>query len=439
MNDLELAIAMVAEPDNSKVTMEGYTYNYRKRPPIDAGLTYHGQMISHDIVLPTNKDNRERTVTGKLELDSLYGPIPKKIDGIVAGDRNLFSPSGRFLLSSLTNRDLNRDEQGKALIPESRNDENTIISQLHNVWLRLHNFLLNQGYAATPLDARKLVMLTFQLITIEDFLKSFLKSEVFDYFFVDNKVDIVPDESASEEDSPIPDYFSKASFRFGHSSVRRDYDLSSDGLNKEPLSDLFRRNLPLIADFTIDWRVFFKWSNEDYPEPATQPSFAIDTLITPIMSVVPMREEPAIHIAAANIRAGRQTSLPLGLTLANQYSHLEFISSVETTAGSRVKDADINELPLWAYILLEAEKKQKGQCLGGLGSVLNAQVLRKSMATAHYSVFNHIESEKGQSSKYEYDFDIALEAMGEFGELLRDKQSQYGNKLSMYSIIELLP
>lgn len=429
MTDLELAVAMLKTPYKTDVIMQGgKNYDFKIKADIDAGLTYIGQMIVHDIVAPRKSSSTDRLITGELNLDSLYGPLLNSQPDNAPGDVALFDRNGRFKLGRKDKLDLYRIN-GVAQIPEPRNDENIIIAQLHNLWLRLHNFLLDAGYAKSAIHARELVCLTFQLIVVEDFLDSILKEDVFNHYFRNDSVDMLPDHNG------IPRYFSHASFRFGHSIVRRNYRIN-DSNSSILLSELFRRDKGLTDKFLIDWRRLFSWGGE---QPFTEEAMAIDTLITSLMGEIPTPSDPAVHIALANITAGREADLPNGLDMAKQYQSV-FVKPLESTKGATFEGLDINKVPLWPYILLEAQVEKIGKKLGGLGSVLNAQVLRTSMSLAQFSIFkfNNSASDSTVKDFYRYDLRSVLFAMGQWGEALDSAISKQAGKLSMYNIINLI-
>ncbi len=127
------------------------TTNVGGRSYIDAGYTYIGQMLSHELVPTTSKSNSSREISGYMDLDSLYGNeawykySPDKIDS------PLFNSDGTFRLGKYNTFDLHRDSQGIAIIPEQLNAENIIIAPLHPFWQRLHNYLFLKYYAGNIL------------------------------------------------------------------------------------------------------------------------------------------------------------------------------------------------------------------------------------------------------------------------------------------------
>lgn len=106
---------------------------------IDVGYTYLGQFIAHDIVPQTNPiPGRSRDVLPYLNMDSVYG--------VGSQTAALLDERGSFPIRRLTPQgpeDLPRVD-GVPNIPELRNDDNVIVSQLHLFWQRLHNVILQR-------------------------------------------------------------------------------------------------------------------------------------------------------------------------------------------------------------------------------------------------------------------------------------------------------
>jgi hypothetical protein len=122
---------------------------------IPAGFTYLGQFIDHDITRDETEgfpliDDPELIRQGRrvtLDLDSLYGQGPKRQPELY--DPNFHRSRARFRLGPTTPtpdvgstplpNDLPRRPNREALIPDDRNDENTIVAQTHVAFLKFHN------------------------------------------------------------------------------------------------------------------------------------------------------------------------------------------------------------------------------------------------------------------------------------------------------------
>lgn len=391
---------------------------------LDAGFTYFGQFIAHDIVPPTHRNKRinpasqcnfERDyIAPFLNLDSLYGNWPF--------DPKLFNADGTFRTRGPQPgipEDLFR-ANGIACIPESRNDENTIVSQLHLLLQRFHNSLVDRNAAANIDDARRLVTLVFQIVTIEDYLFRLLDSRVHQRVFehAERPLDF--------HRHRLPPEFSHAAFRFGHSMVRENYELSGLGSNTTSTTKLFVRSKPLSADLEINWRGFFGWSEKSEVQKAMQ----IDARIARAMTILPTGD----NIVDLNLLAAECLRLPSGIgyirnrvpkhvKTAFRLGELRSIGRLKTLMKGP-NDYTILDLPLWPYILIEAyrdtslsDSDPRGSRLGVLASLICAEVLANSMAHASNSAFDDGI----------YDFDKALGELGGLGQRL---QSQKNNRCS---------
>src|SRR5215207_554244 len=131
-----LAQTMV-EPDTSDDFL-----NTSKR--LFAGFTFIGQFIDHDITLDTtpldeqqaDPDAEVNFRTPRYDLDSVYGGGP-------TNNPEFYDPAdpAKLLLTPNVNGvlDVPRDGNGRAIIPEARNDENLIIVQFHKAVIQFHN------------------------------------------------------------------------------------------------------------------------------------------------------------------------------------------------------------------------------------------------------------------------------------------------------------
>jgi hypothetical protein len=344
----------------------------QNNPRIKAGYTFLGQFIDHDLTLDiaplgqqTNEPVRNfRSPT--LELDSVYGLGPALQPFLYDRDR-----PGRFLLGGAGGTDLPRNSQGSAIIGDPRNDENLIVSQLHNLMLRFHNVVFDQHATGSDrtderfLDARRLVRWHYQWIVIHEFLVRTIGQQVVD--------DIVLASQPSGSKAAIPVEFSVAAYRFGHSQVRGGYRMNTTGgagsLFPPGVPDL-RGFRPVPANLFIDWGLFFG--------PTAQASKLIDPKISTDLlqlpdGVVPTGTPPAERsLAVRNLQRGIDRGLPsgqdaaqtLGVTLLTED---EIWANVPSGSGPA---------PLWYYVLREAEVRTAGRRLDGVGAEIVARVFR---------------------------------------------------------------
>ena len=181
--------------------------------PADAGMSFLGQFIDHDITLNTTSaigtriDPRSiRNVrTPNLDLDCVYGDGPEASNVLYATDEHL---EGFLLFGREDNPyDLARNCKGRALIGDFRNDENIIVSQVQGAFIALHNILMthmtDHGDTAHDVTAcaqmgirrdvyqdiipprlknfeevRRFIRLHYQWIVLNEFLPSFVDPKV---------------------------------------------------------------------------------------------------------------------------------------------------------------------------------------------------------------------------------------------------------------------
>ncbi|MBC3767369.1 peroxidase family protein [Neptunicella marina] len=349
---------------------------------IPAGFTYLGQMISHDIVAPTNPKGEEaqRHVTPCLNMDSMYG------DGPDFSADTLFNPTGKFVVPSHINYDVWRNTAGVAHIPEPRNDENTIVCQMHRVWQNLHNrFLVETGHF---IQAKQATISMFHQVVVTDFLSRLLDPVVYQHFFIESASGI------SDFTTPIdaiPCEFSHAAFRIGHSLVRPVYRMN----HIQPsytlsIGDLLRGNKSgdIPPEQQIDWSLFFGQ--------ASQKAGRLDLSLSGGMADVPAEG----NIVTLNLLAGNKSQLPSGYDLRHSiemhFAHLAKATGLtDSKPVAALEESHLSEayqilkpiiasekLPLWLYILLESGLSQPANTrLGKLGSIIIADVLRHSIAS----------------------------------------------------------
>ena len=212
---------------------------------IPAAYTYLGQFIDHDLTFDpishlrvTLTRARLRALvdfrTPRFDLDNLYGrgpddqPYMYEDDGIrmLLGERmteTLFDPGAV---------QLPRGPNGRALIGDPRNDENRIVAQLHAIFLRFHNRVVDQlretNEHVTFQEVRNQVRWHYQLVVVKDFLRAILDKQTYESVFP-GPFSIVTTIPRLQEDLELmPVEFSVAAYRFGHSMVRPQYKLNPD-------------------------------------------------------------------------------------------------------------------------------------------------------------------------------------------------------------------
>ena len=397
---------------------------------IPAGYTYLGQFIDHDITfdpstLSMQKNDPDALIdfrTPRLDLDNIYGRGPADQPYMFIDDRkfvlgNTHLSRGPNMPTSAV--DLPRATNGRAIIGDKRNDENVIVSQLQNVFLRFHNAVCDHHRNAGFDEVQKLVRWHYQWMLLTDFLPRIVGEDLLEGIwpgFHEHKFNVHtrPPELRFykwHNDPFMPVEFSAAAYRFGHSMVRPIYRLSPELI--QPVGDedpsIHGRKFIFAADhlkglngfgpfpssWAIDWSLFFEL-NGKHLDPTNlgpsrvQPSYKIDTsLVNPLKFLPEFSVAKAGHpgdldekdgnpvqkrhdhsnLAARNLLRGAMLGLPSGQDVA-RYMDVEVIPDAELRVGKAIVDelgtpgnsiVDVSErfagnAPLWYYILAEAQR-----------------------------------------------------------------------------------
>lgn len=383
---------------------------------IDVGYTYLGQFIAHDIVPQTNPiAGQSRDVLPYLNLDSVYGSG--------AQTEALLDARGLFPIERTSPQgpeDLPRTN-GVPNIPELRNDDNVIVSQLHLFWQRVHNTILQRRYASNAGEARAMTTLVFQLVVVEDYLRQVLAPVVFDSVFRFNR------RWLNLPSRPLAREFSHAAFRFGHSMVRPFYE----SFPRKPdvtLPELFQTNRDLDPQLELDLRRMFGWPVLNN---RIEDAMTIDPFITREMRQVPIPTGATINIAEMNLRAGIAAQLPPGKAYVQQLLAGSNGARLAAAFGLRPlpdlgpladklpseSGITIDNLPLWPYVLVEAVHASEGRHLGVVGSLICAEGLANAIAGAQCSIYRNRW----------FSVDEVLSWLGPLGDELQEQRRRFAN------------
>jgi Animal haem peroxidase len=224
---------------------------------LPAGYTYLGQFIDHDLTFDNtsslNPDDKaesgkkDRVIINlrspRFDLDSLYGDGPD-------AQPFMYDDDGASLLLkdgfenqcqsdfNQAHQDLLRSPNGRAIIGDKRNDENSIVSQIHLTFIKFHNAVVAKLKITQPdlqgtllfQTAQKEVRWAYQLLVIEDFLPRIVQKPVLE----DLEYKSIADRKhryalyTDKKRTNLPLEFVGAAYRFGHSGVRFGYRLNTE-------------------------------------------------------------------------------------------------------------------------------------------------------------------------------------------------------------------
>jgi hypothetical protein len=223
---------------------------------VPAGYTYLGQFIDHDLTFDSTSSLDPSSIaeptnlrSPRFDLDCLYGDGPDAQPFMYdpAGEKLLFKddpvdPSAKP--TDFAARDLLRNPNGRAIIGDKRNDENSIVSQIQLSFVKFHNAVVDELKKRDPttwntpnnlfVSARNEVRWTHQRLLVEDFLPRIVRADVLENLKGKSPGVRAKNYALYTEDkrSNLPREFVAAAYRFGHSGVRTGYRLNADLANR---------------------------------------------------------------------------------------------------------------------------------------------------------------------------------------------------------------
>jgi Animal haem peroxidase len=414
---------MRAEPQNVGATALLSNYN------LSSGYTYFGQFVTHDIGTGHNLGSLD----ARLNLLGLYGMGPRAnpflyvhypddIKGVM-GMTNAFPLTDqafeyfrhvklRIVQEGIDQFDVPRASNGLAVMADSRNDQNFLVNQMHCAWARYHNAIAEwlmfvniavvesrQFPNAIKIDPDTLFRLTkalvkqsYHRVIANDYLKKLVGSSLVDELFKDNHFF----KMFHPELPPVlmPE-FNLAAMRLGHSQIQEVYLMNEQG-GRVSIFTKIRGEDDLSGarkhpKFDFRWSVFFDLKPG---QTTAQRSAAINHQVAAPLAQLAFLPRNNNNLIALNVN--RSASLPTGFQLAQAAGFTPITQAqLDSIWGNVIQ---VEDLPLWTYILLEAEIQAGGQRLGQLGSQIIAEQLiwvLKYQSTKHKATsavgYNHID------------------------------------------------
>ena len=433
--------------------------------PIPAIYTYFGQFVDHDITLEAQSTALGTSVTqlvaadmtpqslaqvrelknvrsATLDLDNLYGaPAPAdsanaakmkigKVSDTGSTDLPFKKPKGKTKDNDLPRRardTSNPLKDREALIGDPRNDENTIVGQLHLAFLKAHNALVDEG--RTKSHARRILRQHYQHIVVHDYLKRIVDPVIVNKIVKDGNQWF----NALGEPFFMPLEFAVAAFRFGHTMIRGEYDFNLN-FNKSGDPGTIPADVGFLFTFTAlsgdlgdfdtlphNWII--EW--ERITDGATGPASKARKFDTALASVgganlfaltsetgeaaTPPPDAP--RLAVRNLLRGYRLRMPTGQAVAKHLG-LTVLTAAQLRATA-ISDRQrerlepfVTRTPLWYYILAEA-KHHGGNRLGPVGGTIVAEVLIGLVRRSKDSIFDVPSWKPSLPSKTPGKFELA--------------------------------
>lgn len=383
-----LATQIMAAPEINP-TPEGEV-DAEENYALPAGYTYFGQFVDHDL---TNDDRPNDLTTPipvsslvngrtpQLDLDSLYLAGPTAAPQLYNADQMHLLTGALLTGSTDTNsRDVPRTATGRAILGDSRNDENRIVAGIHSMFIRFHNQAVDQLVTKNPqwpaaqifTEARKQVTAVYQNLILQDYLPRIVGRQTMDSVLRSTPRGTSAQLRYYTTCAQMPVEFSVAAYRFGHSMVRGLYRVNAStnrvpvfsGSFGTPGIDLVGFS-PSPTNFGIDWSLFLPGGKTSGG--AVQASYKIDASITNSLSLLPLpvsSEGPA-DLAVRNLLRSSQVGLPSGQDVARAMGIRPLPDNqiligkatgdaTEATPITSISSSFAGKAPLWAYILAES-------------------------------------------------------------------------------------
>lgn len=383
---------------------------------IPAVFTYLGQFMDHDITLeattdrlrglenvvaPLSQDEIRQSVENErspfFDLDSVYETAPRDETDANILKIGAVSPVGNRPPGKETANDLPR-VNAVAQIGDARNDENTIVAQLHTSFLRFHRAIVQEQGVSFD-EARQIAVQHYQSVILHDFLPSICDEEIVNEILAKGNRFFKPEETGVF----MPIEFSVAAYRFGHTLVRERYNFNLNfGIESNPATleqlfifsqhsgDIF--GLPTLPEnWIIQWERFLN-------EP--QMARAVNTRLVPTLFNLKGPGGGQLtgvfqKLAQRNLLRGFLFGLPTGQALARHILGEQQVLTPDEILANSAEGDERNALeagnfhhqtPLWYYILAESSIRQNGEKLGALGSIINAETIIGLLRVSPHSI-----------------------------------------------------
>ncbi|MGH3774111.1 MAG: peroxidase family protein [Pseudonocardiaceae bacterium] len=396
----------------------GETTDAQDSPTLDAGFTFLGQFIDHNITFdvtgqlgrqvdPMAVTNFRRPL---LDLDHLYGSGPAATPYLYSNDPTTHNTK---LALSPDGADFARTSDGVALIGDPRNDENLLLNQLHLAFIKFHNRVVDALMAGEITDvfgdpfppppsstpppppnatidqllavrtyydnlfdkAQQIVRWHYQWIIVHEYLPLVVGQDSVDRVDRDGLQFYAPDGNPF-----IPVEFAVAAFRFMHPTIRSEYKINDK--HTLPLFPLdFTDPLPppdqrvdlrggrVVPEFAVDFTHFFAIDENRTPQRARRIEAKLNRRLLDLPPITDVPVEIARQLRSLvvrNLLRSEAQELPSAQDIARKIGEVPLTDAELGTTGP---------IYLWFYILREADLRHNGGRLGPVGALIVTEVL----------------------------------------------------------------
>ncbi len=402
--------------------MDGKSQNDRT-DSVPVGMVFFGQFVDHDITLDAstsfdsvvdNPGEIANVRTPTLDLDCVYGLGPEAqpylfVQGGAFGGAKLLTGADNPGQSGLANDDVLRSPNGRAMIGDPRNDENRVISQLQLAMIRFHNHVCDtlhadDGYEGSKLyeEARRQVTWHYQWAVVNDFLTDMCGRPVVEKILGCGR------QHYCGGTPFIPIEFSVAAYRFGHSMIPMKIQVQSGQSALELFGTILGRGFAALTDpkGVIDWHELLFTPENRQVERAQK----LDTKLAGDLLQLPFITEGEASLATRNLLRGNTFLLPGGEKVAEAIGcDQATIDKVVKKIGQLSSDLPAHGIPLWLYILAEAEvigraevngSTKEGEALGPVGATIVAETI---IGLLEFDEHSYLGANRNWSPRPEWD------------------------------------
>ena len=348
-----------------------YVNNDELNRDIPLGYNIFGQFVVHDMTF-----NSLKLILAKPEQIINHESIKLDLHDLYGGPQDVFYfHDDKFIYNDSAN-DLPRNYLGKPIIPDPRNEENYLIGQMHLLFMRFHNKLVDYYKPTVKKNlfnfVKEQVLFHYQWLIVNDFLPRWVDNEIIEDLFTNYNFTYKPNET-----SGLPIEWAMVAARSGHmnfpSHIRIAYDLI---ISEKEIHVFTKGKLP---KFHLDWSNLFSMTVKDYDINFCKKYDG--KIISDLADMVHLKKPPdlpsknnnlllrnMLRNAQFDLASGQDYARRLGVkpipeVLLKQYDHGRLL---ETSFM-------IKETPLFIYILKEAEIFKSGNQLTGVGGRLFAE------------------------------------------------------------------